>query len=312
MINKSGNHSGPMTALRLTGQKWLDKGNRILTRLLSQPRTQLILNLTAVWVILHGIDHFAWVTLPERLLAAAILIFPQGSRGLWLGTSVLLSLNNLNGWSVLVNHEYLITYWVIVCAIAVWSTTPKKVLAWNARLLIGLCFLFATLWKFISGEYLNGSFLHLTFLLDSRLEMGAVLMGGINPESLATNQRLFETLQTTTAPLALETTPLLSVVSVILSYWTLLIEGGVAIAFLMPGLKWLYQRRDGLLMLFIVTTYSVIPVFGFGAILMIMGLAQCKNVGRQRLYLAMFLLMPLWMPLPQSIFYVMGRFWGLG
>ncbi|MEM9980159.1 MAG: hypothetical protein AAF808_21250, partial [Cyanobacteria bacterium P01_D01_bin.2] len=264
--------------------------------------------------LLHSIDDFMWTTLPVRLLAVAMLVLPRGirSRWAWLGLATLLGGHTVRAWSALVNHDYVIAYWVGVCAISVWSKAPKHVFAWNARLLIGLCFLFATAWKLISGEYLDGSFLHLTFLLDARLEMGAALLGGMSLDALAANRALFDGLQTTATPAALETTTLLSIISVVLSYWTIFIEGLVAISFLAPGIKALYDNREWVLLVFIITTYSVIPVLGFGAILFIMGLAQCRQPHRQRIYLTLLLWMPIWMPLPQGIFYVMGHFLGAG
>ncbi|MEO1401841.1 MAG: hypothetical protein AAFV72_11415 [Cyanobacteria bacterium J06635_1] len=287
------------------------RANPMITRLLSLPRTQLLLGLTLILVLLHGIDEFMWTTLPARCLAVAMLLSREWlrSRWAWLGLAVLLGGHTIWAWSALVNHDYMIAYWVGVCAIAVWSKAPKHVFAWNARLLIGLCFLFATAWKLISGEYLDGSFLHLTFLLDARLEMGAALLGGVSLDALAANRDLFESLGIVT-PATLETTPLLSTISVVLSYWTILIEGLVALAFLAPGIKYLYDNREWVLLLFIVTTYTVIPVLGFGGILFIMGLAQCKQPNRQKIYLTLLLLMPIWMPLPQALFYVAGRFLG--
>jgi len=83
-----------------------------------------------------------------------------------------------------------------------------------------------------------------------------------------------------------------------------LIEGLVALAFLSPWPAWLWQQRDWWLILFIVTTYTVIPVFAFAAILLLMGLAQCPlhHQRRAQVYLSLLLLIPVWLPLPQGIF----------
>ena len=62
-------------------------------------------------------------------------------------------------------------------------------------------------------------------------------------------------------------------VALISSWWTLLIEGAVAIAFLVPSRK-LEGWRDGLLLLFLGTTYFLLPVLGFAYTLAAMGLAQ--------------------------------------
>ncbi|NEP63766.1 MAG: hypothetical protein F6K31_43890, partial [Symploca sp. SIO2G7] len=245
----------------------------------------------------------------EKLLALTMLVYSPlvRQRWAWLAMGVFLAGNNLWHWSTLVNHEYLYTYWVLVCAIALWSRTPKQVLSWNARWLIGLCFLFATLWKLVGGEYLDGSFLHLTFLLDSRLTMGAVLFGGLDLATLAENRRIFETMQASAAvlePQQLLTTSRMATTSLVLSYWTILIEGLVAASFLLTVFRWLYQKRDWVLIGFVITTYTVIPVLGFGALLMVMGLIQARSSVIARIYLGLLILMPIWMLLPQGIFWL--------
>lgn len=288
-------------------QRW----NKWLSDLMQPPIYLLVLRLTTLLLLLHGIDHWRWTMLPEKLLAAAMMFYPRlvRDRWAWLGMSLCLVVNNLWHWSSLVNHEYLYTYWVLVCTIAVGSRTPKHVLRWNARWLIGLCFLFATLWKFLGGEYLDGSFLHLTFLLDQRLAMGAALFGGLDLATLAENRQIFETLQATVVlePQPLTTTSRMAIASVILSYWTILIEGLVATSFLLKTTHWLHQKRDWLLLGFVLTTYTVIPVLGFAALLMVMGLIQAKNTLVARIYLGLLIFMPLWMPLPQGFFWLVQK-----
>lgn len=286
--------------------------NAWLSNLMQPPVYLLVLRLTTILLLLHGIDHWTWTMLPEKMLALVMLFYSPliRQRWAWLAMSLFLIFNNLWHWSRLVNHEYLYTYWVLVCAIAVWSHTPKQVLRWNARWLIGLCFLFATLWKFLGGEYLDGSFLHLTFLLDSRLAMGAVLFGGMDLATLAENRQIFETMQTSAAvldPQQLATTPRMAAASLVLSYWTILIEGLVAASFLLKAFRQLYQKRDWLLIGFVITTYTVIPVLGFGALLMVMGLIQSRSNSIARTYLGLLILMPIWMPLPQGIFWLIQR-----
>ncbi|NET33920.1 MAG: hypothetical protein F6K19_18180 [Cyanothece sp. SIO1E1] len=287
----------------------LRHGNKAFLSLVYQPKYLLTLRLTLLLIVLHEIDQFQLTRVPERLLAGLMLLYPQllSQKLLWLLLCAALVGHNLKFWFILFNHEYLITYWCLVCTLAVYAKSPDQILTRNAKLLIGLCFCFATIWKLLSGEYLDGSFLHLTFLLDQRLEMGAVLFGGAEPGALAANRDLFSLLQTRgpeeTSTLA--TSLRLSWVSLFFSYWTLLSEGGIAIAFLSPYPTWLSNNRDWLLILFILTTYAVIPVFAFAAILSLLGLAQCPlNLTKRRaIYIAILLLIPIWLPLPQAIFY---------
>ena len=95
--------------------------------------------------------------------------------------------------------------------------------------------------------------------------------------------------------------------SLVLSYWTILIEGLVAASFLLKMSRWLYQKRDWILIGFVITTYAVIPVLGFGALLMVMGLIQAKSNFIARTYLGLLITMPIWMPLPQGVFWLIQK-----
>ncbi|MEM9908057.1 MAG: hypothetical protein AAF921_23845, partial [Cyanobacteria bacterium P01_D01_bin.44] len=82
--------SGLWALLHLARSRY--RGHSILSRLLSIPRTRLLLGLTLILVLLHSIDDFMWTTLPVRLLAVAMLVLPRGirSRWAWLGLATLL------------------------------------------------------------------------------------------------------------------------------------------------------------------------------------------------------------------------------
>ena len=279
--------------------------NHWLYGLTQRPVHQLVLYLTTLILLFHAIEDWRWTMVPEKSLAIAMAFYPNLflRRWAWLAMSGCLIFHNVWHWSSLVNHDYLYTYWVLACTVAICSAKPTKVLGWNARWLIGICFFFATFWKLWGGEYLDGSFLHLTFLLDHRLAMGAVWLGGLDLDTLANNRQLFQTLQSGNGELQqLSTTARMAGVSWALSYWTILIEGLVALSFLSKFPQWLHQKRDWLLLGFVITTYSMIPVLGFGAMLAVMGYAQAKTPIIGRIYLGVLFLMPLWMPLPQLIF----------
>jgi hypothetical protein len=290
-----------------------DRCHRAFLGLMQQPKSLLILRLTALLVLLH-VDEFELAKLlphlPQKILCGSMLLFPKllTNKVMWLTLATVMVVHNIRYWFVLFNHEYLMTYWCLVCALAVWSEAPERVMGWNAKLTIGLCFFFSVVWKVLSNEYFDGSFLHLTFLLDRRLEMGAFLFGGLTPQILQGNREAFATLQAVdpSAEVTLATTALLSALSVVLSYWTLLIEGAIAISFCLPQPRWLYRNRDGLLILFLVTTYLLIPVIGFAALLALMGFAQCCANRSKVTYLVLFLLVPIWTTLPLGMFYLIN------
>ena len=79
------------------------------------------------------------------------------------------------------------------------------------------------------------------------------------------------------------------------SWWTLVIEGAVALVFLLRFSKIRIPALlpDLILIVFIATTYVFIPVIGFGYILTVMGLAACKSDRRKTrvVYLLLFALL---------------------
>lgn len=249
--------------------------------LLAQPRHLLVLRFTALFLLLYG-SSTVFLDIPLRVLCGLMLLSPTvlASQIMWVLICGIIWWVNATDWLWIDNHKILITYWCLVCALAVSAKDTDRVLAWNGRVLIGLTFLFAITWKILAGEYWDGSFLHYTFLADDRVESVATVIGGLSPNTLPQN-RLLETLlkqfPQTIGSVTLITSSRLQAFTLAASYWTLLIEGSVAVAFLFNLIRLLSQFRDWLLIVFIATTYFLLPVLGFAYILIIMGFAQCDS-----------------------------------
>lgn len=254
--------------------------------LLEMPVERLVLRLSALVILLHGGTDWR-LEVPLNILCAAALLHTGFlmSRWVWLGIVAMLSLIHATNWSSIDNHKYLITYWALACSLAVGAEDPARVLRVNARWLIGLCFVLAMVWKFVAGEYLDGSFLHSVFLTDRRVQAAAAVMGAeLTERHLMDNRALYGLLSAHPAvghSIPLFTTAALRAAARMSSWWTLLIEGAIALAFVAPAGAWLYRRRDALLMLFVGTTYVLLPVVGFACILALMGLAQCEPERRR-------------------------------
>ncbi|ELR99476.1 hypothetical protein [Gloeocapsa sp. PCC 73106] len=266
--------------------------NLFLRELLSQPRDVLVLRFTALLLLLYGSSTVV-LDVPLSILSGLMLLSPVflTSQVLWVIICALLWWINATDWLWIDNHKILITYWGLVCALAVSAKDADEVLAWNGRLLIGLTFLFATIWKVLAGEYWDGSFLHYTFMLDPRVESVAMFIGGLSRETLVQNRLLEVSLQEfpkKIGQITLFTSTRLQWFALAASYWTLLIEASVAIAFLLPS--FFSRYRDWLLIVFIATTYFLLPVLGFAYVLMIMGFAQChpQNTGIRVTYICLF------------------------
>jgi hypothetical protein len=85
-----------------------------------------------------------------------------------------------------------------------------------------------------------------------------------------------------------------------MTWWTVAIEGFLALAFLWPRDRGLSRLRDAALLVFCATTYAAATVEGFGWLLIAMGVAQCppERPRTRGLYLAAFALILFYREVP--------------
>jgi hypothetical protein len=210
-------------------------------------------------------------------------------------------------WSLADNHAYLLCYWCLAVSIALCSRDPSACLALNGRLLIGLAFVFATLWKVVlSPDYLDGRFFRVTMLTDPRFAGFIQLVGGLMPERLDelrafvrqhVDGQLFEPSFLPAEP------PRFLLLATYMTWWTVAIESASALTFLWPVGRGLSKMRDAILLTFCVTTYAVATVAGFGWLLLALGVAQCQPERRttQLFYLAVFVLILFYREVPWAV-----------
>jgi len=240
----------------------------------------LALSMTLVLLMFYTSSYW-YVRRPITLLCIAAILHPplRRSKTFWLIITLIVGVSNYYNWRLVDNHQYLITYWCLALYGSLLTANPGRVIALNARWLIGLAFLFATLWKVIfSNDYLGGSFFHYTLLLDQRFESTATFFGGLTNEVFLQNRQALGKLlsySSTLQTVQLQDSPLVFWLAQSLTWWTICTEGLIAIAFLWPEGKLISKWRDWPLLLFLLTTYSVAPVLGFGCVLIAMGVAQC-------------------------------------
>lgn len=240
------------------------------------------LTFAAQSVFLYGVLLKLW------LLA---LVWPAFRRSfvLWLSIVALWTPPLIWQWCNHEDHVYFSVYWCAALALAFWpaSATTRidgaeaaRFLRHSARLLIGLCFLFAALWKLVSPEFTSDALFHYKLLLDDRFsESLARWPGGMAPAVLLGNYAAVESLTaagSTIDQVQLVYSPRISWLARGMTWWTVAIEGFLALAFLWPVARRLYWIRNASLILFAVSTYLVAPVMGYGFTLMIMGLANCQ------------------------------------
>lgn len=256
--------------------------------------------LTLALLILLHVDEDWYVRAPIVVLCIAAFVRHSLYRkaSFWLVISLVLAVKHYGTWYAMENHEYLINYWCLALCLSFLTPDPRKAIAVNARLLIGLAFAFATFWKLISSDYLDGTFFQFLLLTSEHFRYVASTIGGLASETIRGNHQAVLALYGDSS--AIPSVQLHSSVSVpwiagFLTGWTLILEGSIAVSFLSPMGRFVSRWRDALLLVFLVTTYLITPVVGFGWILAAMGVAQCNVTFRQGplLYVAAFLVIEL-------------------
>ncbi len=283
---------------RVLNRSWFDGTG--LQRLLSKvpaldiASVDLTLCMTLLLLLFH-VSPFWYVALPVTLLAVVGLLFRvvRAHANFWFALVVFLACGNLQNWYTIDNHKYLITYWCLAVFLALRSTSPRRTLAFAGRALIGLVFLFATLWKIQSPDFVDGRFFTYQLLADSRFETLATTLRAVPapvPRAFRRQERELTRWDATATSVTLNPSPRLVLVARGLTVWTLLIEGLITLAFLSPAGRGFSRARHVLLLFFLFSTYISATVVGFGWVLAIMGLAQCRDRRIASIYFVAFLL----------------------
>ncbi len=265
----------------------------------------LALRLTLLDLVLRPIGN-GWLRVAAVGPAAVGLLLPGALRRieLWMLLTAATSARVVLDWPLPDNHAYLLSYWCLAVTLALATRDVKGFLAFNARLLIGLAFAFATLWKgVLSPDFLDGRFFQVAFLTDPRFEGIARLIGGLSPTELADwKQAVLRHADggMLEAVPGLAPIPSIAMAARVSTAWTLAIESALALTFLWPSEQTGRRVRDALLLIFCATTYAVAPVEGFGWLLVAMGVAQCSDerVRTRALYLTVFALILVYREIP--------------
>jgi hypothetical protein len=227
-------------------------------------------------------------------LALVGIVVPAALRwqALWLALGALCGWRVLADWPLSDNHAYLLAYFCLAVGVAPFARRPDAALAWNARMLIGLAFLFAVGWKVAAPDFLDGRFFRVTLLADPRLEPTARLAAGVDTDALAEWRAFLTEPPAEGAARVPVEPPRLQALARAAALAALGLEAAVALAFLWPPGRGPSRLRDPLLLGFCATTYAIAPVAGFGWLLLSLGLVQGEGEARWRpwAYLAVFAL----------------------
>lgn len=244
-------------------------------------RLDLYAIMTLLLLLLYSSELWH-VRLAATVLAVLAFVFSSLRRNakFWFIVAAVVLIGNWAQWSQVDNHKYLLGYWCFAFSCSLQTGKPEKSLATAARCLIGSSFLFAVFWKVTSGDYLDGSFFQHALLSDDRFRFIAWRLGGVSGQMAEVNAAARQALVNYDSHLTtvqLLSTPGIVFVGSLMTWWTILIEALVTTTFLWPPRTTLSNIRDFFLLIFILSTYAVAAVIGFGWVLVIMGLAQCTE-----------------------------------
>jgi hypothetical protein len=252
------------------------------------------LRLTLLTLLLQPVGD--WRIRPVALALAALgSILPGWWRSPWLwgALAALAGARVVLDWPMADNHAYLLCWWCIAITVSLCGRADEteRVLALDARLLVGLVFAFATLWKVaLAPDFLDTRLLRVTLLTDARFARVATSIAGLDPGELDALRAFV--VQHVDGPSAAADPPAQPArfrrVAAVATVWTVAVEAAVAIAFLAP-IGWRVSRwRDGCLLAFVLSAYPVVPVAGFGWLLLAQGHAQAAARWAPAAYVASF------------------------
>lgn len=203
------------------------------------------------------------------------------------------------------NHKHIFAYVALAVTISLFIGNKSYSLSLDflksqSRIIIGLCFLFATIGKFLAPEFLNSLFFDFTNTTDPRFFGATSIIGDVNMDLLKYNEASFASFLKSNNPyesFVLHGADNIKGFSGFLTYWTIFIEGMIALCFLLPPKLKLSKFKNLFLVVFILTTYPVATVTGFAIILAFMGFVQSleknKLTSFSVFYLSVLLLLPL-------------------
>jgi hypothetical protein len=221
--------------------------------------------------VLVGVAVTCLVALPRRRVLR--------SPWFWAAAFVLVGARQLATWHTIDDHIVVTTYWCGALAVGLTARHPTPVVAASARFLVGALFAFAAGWKLLSGEFLDGTFFRYSLLFDGRFETPARLVGGTTRAALRANVDALHDLDAsgTGREVLLAEGPRNTAVALAFTWWGAIIETAVAVVFLVPLRPRVAWVRHAALLAFATTTYLIVPIGGFGTLLLVLGAAQAAT-----------------------------------
>lgn len=195
------------------------------------------------------------------------------------------------------NHKYLYAFYTLLIVLILYA--KKQTSDWysifsaSVQYMIGFIFLFATIGKFLAPEFLDGSFFEFTALTDDRLFGFTESLAQVENTNLWNGYYEFMNLiksDNSAEVVQLPSADRLHFLAMFLSYWTIFIEGSIALTFLVNGASFLGKLRNWMLLIFIITTYPIATVPGFAILLVITAFISVRNSYTNKFWSMIFLI----------------------
>lgn len=204
----------------------------------------------------------------------------------WAGIAVTVNIWNFTDWTVIDDHVALGGFWFIAMALGL--RTPDPDAAWGsaARWLIAATFLSAVGWKLGSQDFRSFSFYEYTLLKDPRFVPISSTLGRVSSALLAENRQAVDLVGVTTV---LASSAQIELIARLMTFGTIVVELAVALTQVFQ-----HRWRHAALGVFMVGAYGIVPVLGFGSVLIAMGAATSKTESERRVYVAGLLVLTIW------------------
>jgi hypothetical protein len=252
-----------------TGVKRLSDSEIFLTGI-------LVLSLITVTYFSFASLWYGNVLLAALLLLGLVRPILLRQSVFWGVVAVTLFLLHSYHWHFNDNHKWLFMLWAATIAVALTYRDTSAILATlrrNGLWLLVLVMLFSVVQKTLDPTYLNGSFFAYTMVVDERFLFSSAALGGLSEDTMydnieAVQELLRDPLQQTAR---ISTNAAIVWFAYVTTAWVWLIELAIGV-FLLLRPKVIQQIGHILHLLFLVVTYVVAPVYGFGLLLTVIGL----------------------------------------
>jgi len=194
----------------------------------------------------------------------------------------------ISDWHEVGGNEWLLLYFFVAIFLSNFAYNQREVLRNSARLLIGFVFLLAIVWKVVPGEFARGDVVIFDMIATERLSSFAIALTSLSKEIVRENNLLVRSLPSLEA-IQLQSAPGIRTLANLVVIATFVIEGAIAVSFLLLRGKLASWARDLSLSVFLVFAYLVLPVASFGTLFSVLGYVQTDKDSFRGLYLLTFI-----------------------